>query len=93
MQVVTEGSCATEGCSNEKRIESPICSECAGRLNEEKEVLHEGDDDPEWRGRGRRTKYIQVLCQCGWGNLKMKLDDAPEHCPLCGYCFEPDDAF
>lgn len=28
-----------------------------------------------------------VLCQCGWGQLAMREEDIPEHCPVCGFNF------
>lgn len=27
---------------------------------------------------------VEVLCQCGWGSLSMRIIDVPEDCPLCG---------
>ena len=38
-------------------------------------------------------KFIDVLCQCGWGRLKVPTDEVPEACPLCGHVFEPDEVF
>lgn len=41
------------------------------------------------------TEYVQVLCGCGWGSLKMAVEDVPESCPVCGNPIggEPDDEY
>ena len=41
------------------------------------------------------SNYVEVLCQCGWGSLKMAKDAVPENCPLCGCALgaESDDDF
>jgi hypothetical protein len=31
------------------------------------------------------NERVDVLCQCGWGLLSIKVEDVPQHCPLCGY--------
>ena len=30
-------------------------------------------------------RVVQVLCQCGWGNLGMRTTEVPHECPVCGH--------
>jgi hypothetical protein len=89
-QTISTMPCATENCENRVPRDSvapDICRECRDRLMEEAALNEEFDDEPV------DPVWVEVLCGCGWGQLKVSLDDAPEHCPLCGYCFQPDDTF
>ena len=33
------------------------------------------------------NERTDVLCGCGWGLIGIPLEDAPDHCPVCGYSF------
>ena len=33
------------------------------------------------------NERTDVLCGCGWGLLGIPLEEAPDHCPVCGFSF------
>jgi hypothetical protein len=39
------------------------------------DCFHDGEEDP----------LVQVLCNCGWGSLGMRLSAIPDCCPVCGH--------
>ncbi len=38
-----------------------------------------------------KDPFVQVLCGCGWGSLKMRESDVPDNCPVCGNALRQDD--
>lgn len=28
---------------------------------------------------------VELLCQCGWGDLAIEEEEIPEYCPVCGF--------
>jgi len=48
-------------------------------MNDDNEC--EGCDDPE--ACEDCNPWVQVLCGCGWGNLRIRESDVPDYCPLC----------
>ena len=67
-----------------ERCPCPVCFECCcGRedcANREAWVPPCSCEEPK---PVAGDAFVQVLCGCGWGSLKMKASEVPERCPVC----------
>lgn len=66
------------------------CPECFNCCCNEVEGLNPADcvnNDEGTCGCNKQAEadpFVQVLCGCGWGSLKMRESDVPVDCPVCG---------